>query len=183
MGGTGAHRHLDRNAAMLGELDGVADQVQQDLTKPRLIPAKAAPGRRIDENAEVDPLLVGFRRQQADGGFDRVEELEIDDFEVDLAGLELRNIQNVVDQGEQRLGAVAHCDRTFALLRCQIGLQQQSVHPDDAVHRGTNLVGHIGEEIRFGAVRLFGGFTRLLEARPIAARAREIERQALETGQ
>ena len=147
---------------MFGELDGVADQVQQDLTKPRLISAKAAPRRRIDENTEVDPLLVGFWRQQADGRFDHVRELEIHDFKIDFAGLELRNIENVVDQREQRLGAVAHCDRTFALLLCQIGLQQQAIHPDDAVHRGPNLVGHIGEEIRFGAVSLFGGFTRLL---------------------
>ncbi len=162
MRGTGAHRHLDRNTAMLGELDGVADQVQQDLTKPRLIPAKAAPGRRINENTEVDRLLVGFRRQQANGGLDRVEKLEIHHFEVDLAGLELRNIENVVNQREQRLGAVTHCDRTFPLLRCQIGLQQQPVHPDDAVHRCTNLVRHIGEEIGFGAARPFGGFTRLL---------------------
>ena len=152
---------------MLGEFDGVANQVQQNLTKPRLIAAKAAPGRRFDEHADVDPLLVGFRRQQADSGFDGVGELEIDDFEVDLAGLELRDVQNVVDQGEQRFGAVAHRDRTFALFRCQIGLQQQPIHPNDAVHRRTNLVGHIGQEIRFGAVRLFGGFTCRLEARPI----------------
>ena len=42
-----------------------------------------------------------------------------------------------------------------ALTRCQLGLHRQVGHADNGVHRGADLVAHIGEEIRFSKVGFF----------------------------
>ena len=94
-----------------------------------------------------------FRPEQTDGGFDHLDQIEIDCLELDLPGFELGDVENVVDQGQQRLGAVMHGDRAVALFRVELGLQQQRVHPEDAVHRGADFVRHVGEEIGLGAAR------------------------------
>ena len=44
----------------------------------------------------------------------------------------------------------------FTLLSIQIHIQQQSVHTDDTVQGGANLVAHIGQEFAFGGVGLPG---------------------------
>ena len=45
----------------------------------------------------------------------------------------------------------------LALLRAQVGEQEQLGHADDAVHRRADLVAHVGEELALGLVGVFGG--------------------------
>ena len=95
------------------------------------------------------------------GRFDGVEKLEIHDFEVDLAGLQLRDIENVVDQSEQRLGAVAYRDRAFALLRCQIGIHRARRPQEGASSSG----GRNRPSCRPGPARLAPGSGRYRHGR------------------
>ncbi len=82
-------------------------------------------------------------------------------FEFELAGFDLGEIQNVVDHGQQRGGAVAHGLRIVELHGVERRFQQQLDHADDAVHRRANLVAHVGEEFALGFVRRCGSFRRL----------------------
>src|SRR5271165_2525598 len=84
------HPDLDGNAALVGEFDGIADEVEEDLAQPGRIAAKPGPGGRLDQDTKFDAFLVRFRPEKADCGFDRIDEVEVDRLELDLASLELR---------------------------------------------------------------------------------------------
>ena len=73
--------------------------------------------------------------------------------QLELAGLDLRKVEDVVDQPEQRLAAAARDLGEAALLVVELGLEQQPRHADDRVHRGADLVAHGGEELGLGRVR------------------------------
>ncbi len=44
----------------------------------------------------------------------------------------------------------------------ELGVESEFGHPDDTVHRGADLVAHIGQEIALGTVGGFGCFFRPL---------------------
>ena len=48
---------------------------------------------------------------------------------------------------------------------CQLGVQRQVGHADDAVHRSANFVAHVGQELALRAVGRFGGFFGPLQIR------------------
>ena len=50
-------RHLQRHAAVFGEFDAVAEQVEQDLAQPGGIAAIDAARRRLDIQSQVDVLF------------------------------------------------------------------------------------------------------------------------------
>ena len=71
--------------AALGELDGVADQVDEDLAQP----ARVADQRRRDvgamSQASSRPFLVRPRRQSLGASITRVAQIEVDRVDVELA--------------------------------------------------------------------------------------------------
>ena len=97
----------DGHRALLGELVGVAREVEQRLPDPRLVGAhRAEVGGAIDHH-----LVAVLRRHRADGlhhVLDQRRDREGLDVEVHLAGLDLGQIEDVVDQREQVLGRAQH---------------------------------------------------------------------------
>ena len=79
-------------------------------------------------------------------------------FQVQFAGLDLREVEDVVDDVEERVGGAADGLDEVALLVGQLGVHQQRGHADDAVHRRADLVAGVGEELGLGA----RGFLKLL---------------------
>ncbi len=149
----GDERDANADCPLLGEFDRVADKVEQDLADSRRIAPEAARGSRIDQRPELQSLLRRLRREQRRRTLHDLDQIEVDRFELDLAGFELRDIEDVVDDGQQRFRTVAHHLGIFALFRGQAGVQQQSVHAENPVHRRADLVAHIGQELGFGPVR------------------------------
>ena len=70
-------------------------------------------------------------------------------------------IQDVVDDREQRLGRRLDAVQVVALLVVERGVENELGHAEDAVHRGADLVAHVGEEIAFGTVGRLGRLLRL----------------------
>src|SRR5271155_158827 len=71
----------------------------------------------------------------------------------DLAGLELGEVEDAIDDPEQGLTG-ASCGRDEALLRwSKLGLADEFEHAEDAVQRRANFVTHIGQKLRFGPNR------------------------------
>jgi len=66
----------------------------------------------------------------------------------EFAGFNLREIQYVIDDGEQRIGAAARGFDVFALFIRQVGLQQEGSHADDPVHRRADLMAHVRQKFR-----------------------------------
>jgi hypothetical protein len=79
--------------------------------------------------------------------------VELHLLELDLSSLQFRRIEDVVDDREEGLRAVAQHGGEPALLGRDVGLEQQRVHAEDAVHRRADLVAHVGEEFALGPVR------------------------------
>ena len=95
--------HAQRNAdfAALGELDGIAEKVDQDLTQSSRITEKVRHRCRIDIHDKLKPLL---RRAQCHG-IDRLvydfPDVELDNFQFELACFNLGHIQDVTDEIKQ----------------------------------------------------------------------------------
>ena len=51
------HRHIDRDAAPVGEFDRVADEVEQHLAQPRRIAVESRSRRRLDADGEIDAFV------------------------------------------------------------------------------------------------------------------------------
>ncbi len=71
---------------------------------------------------------------------------EFDGIHFQPAGFDLGEIQNIVQQFEQRMRRKPRHLQVFALLRGQVGGQRQVRHADDAVHRRADFMAHVGQE-------------------------------------
>ena len=68
--------------------------------------------------------------------------------DLQLPGLDLREVEDVVEGGQQPFGRELHVVGVVALLGVEVGVEQQLGHPDDPVHRRADLVAHVGQELR-----------------------------------
>ena len=98
--------------AALGELDGVAEQVDEDLAQPAGSPRSAARDVRVDAaRAAPGPWLVRARREQLARRPRRPSRRSnVDGLELELAGLDLREVEDVVDDRRAALSP-ERCDR------------------------------------------------------------------------
>ena len=152
----------------LGELDRVGQQVAQHLPQPRVVGEQVGRDARGGGDREVQALLRGHRPE---GGLDVVEQLAQRDplgVDVHLAGLDLGQVEDVVDQLQQ-VGARRVDDaRVLDLLGGEVAggvLGQQLGEDQQAVERGAQLVAHVGQELRLvlgGQRELLGAVLQLL---------------------
>jgi len=73
-------------------------------------------------------------------------EIDVDRRQLELAGIDPAQVENVVDDGQQRLGRLDGTVDVEALLGVERRVAEQPGHADDAVHRFADLVAHDGEE-------------------------------------
>ena len=105
--------------ATIGELDGVAGQVDQHLTQA--IGVAFDEGRHIvgDDEPQIDALLAGTRRQDRQHALHDLAQDERRGHQIEMSRLDLREVEDVVDDGEQRIAADANRLGAIALLRGQ----------------------------------------------------------------
>src|SRR6266851_2478021 len=87
---------------------------------------------------------------------ERVAQPEWPGIELQLARLYFGKVEDVVDDPYQRLRRGNHRPHLLPLLARQGCLEQQSGHPDHAIHRGADLVAHVGEKFALGHICLLG---------------------------
>ena len=75
--------------AALGELDGVVDEVGQDLTEAKRVAEQLLGNRGSDMDQELEPLIVRLLGRERGDRADHLVELEIGGLDVELAGLNL----------------------------------------------------------------------------------------------
>ena len=146
----------------LGELDRVAQQVDQDLPQPAVVAHDVVGHVRRHAVRQLEPLRVGGDAHAARGLRHQLAQAERARLQLQAAGLDLREVEDAVDHREQALGGVADHQQVVALHPRQRRGQQQLGDPDDAVHRGADLVAHVGQELALGAVRPLGDLRRRL---------------------
>ena len=146
------------HVAGIRKLDGVAQQVEEDLPDARDVADDLGRQRRLELVGQLQSFRECLGRQQLKRVFDarlRIERLQI---ELQLAGLDLREVENVVDDRQQPVAARADHLDPLTLRARQRRIQQQRGHADHAVHRRADLVAHAGEKRALGLCRGLGRF-------------------------
>ena len=146
-------RDMEHDFALGGELDRVADEVEDDLAQTHGIAAHPRRHLRIDVHHEFEPLGARGVGVEVERQLEMLPQVEVDRFEGEPSGLDFREIEDVVDDRQQRFAAVAQRVGEVPLLRGELGRKQQICHADDAVHRGADLVAHVGEKRALRAIR------------------------------
>ena len=109
---------------------------------------------------DLEPFLFRAQRQ----GFQQLRQVVADRkrnrFELELAHLDLREVEDVVEDTQERIGrALGHAE-ILALLRRQRRVERELGHADDAVERRPNLMAHIRQELALGLVCLLSDVRR-----------------------
>ena len=150
---------VDHDFAVAGKLDGVADQVAEDLADADGVAVDGFRHVGRDAATQFQVLAVRPLGEQLDDVLDGLVQVEVQAFQLETPGLDLGKVQDVVDDGQQGLAGTVHGGRKPALGVGQVGVEQQLGHAQHPVHGGADLVAHVGEELGLGGV---GGLGQLL---------------------
>ena len=145
------------------ELDGVADEIGEDLSQAQRVAQD--PFRTVvrDLVGELEPLFLRVAGEHFHRVTDDLVEIEGQRLELELAGLDLREIEDVVDYPEQALAGRPDRFGEPALRRGEMRIEQEIDHPQHAVHGGADLMAHVGEELRFRQAGRLGSVFRLIQ--------------------
>ncbi|MDA0191781.1 MAG: hypothetical protein OSW77_16125, partial [Proteobacteria bacterium] len=126
----------------------VASRRSATTTSPRSVNLMALPARFSNTDGKVAQQLVETER--------RIVQLQ-------LAGLDLGEIQDVVEDAQQRAGRPPRFLHVVALARVQPGEFQQLQESQHGIHRRADLVAHVGHELALGPATRLGGDPGLLQ--------------------
>src|SRR5205085_2336814 len=144
--------NAELDPAMLGELEGVRQQVLEHLLQPLRVSVDAAVELGIELHVEGQLAAIRLMPERPRHHIDQVIEEDVLDIHRHRAGLDLRQVENVADQVE-KVGAGA-VDRAgeLDLFRRQIAVRvvtELLTQDQDAVQGRAQLMRHIGEELGF----------------------------------
>src|SRR5260370_4004004 len=132
--------------AASGELYRIASQIQDDLPDAARVTHHQARRLYAIVERQIQASLLRLVREQIERFLERRFPIERYGLYGHLASLDLREIENVIDNREQRFGRAADRFRAIALLRVECGVEQKLGHADHAIHWGADLVAHGSEE-------------------------------------
>ncbi len=152
------HPHAHVDLAALGELDRVVGEIDEDLAQPQGIAHEV--GRHVGRHVEhqLQPLHAGLVAHHVGHAFQHAVEHEGLFFHDQLAGLDAREIQDVIDHPQQVLAGLLDLGDVVGLARREPRLEREVRHPDDGVHRGADLMAHVGQEVGFERRGFLGQF-------------------------
>lgn len=142
--------HGQADVPTLGELDCVAQKIQQDLPHAHLVAADADRPRRIASTLELQVALLRHRLHQRLHLVEQAGQIERAQVQLQPAGLDAGQIQRVVDQPQQVAASLLDRACIAALHRIQRGGQQQFAHAEHAGHRRAHLMAQRGQEPALG---------------------------------
>ena len=144
----GAHHHR----AGAGEPDRVVDQVQEDLSQAAWVASQTPRHVRSDGAGDLESLAVCLLIHEGRGVFDDIAQVEVVDVQVELAGFDLREVQDVIDYAEQHRAGPLQRLGVFQLVGGEVCAEEKVGHPDHAVHRRAQLVADHRDEFVLHAV-------------------------------
>ena len=89
---------------------------------------------------------------QQGAGFDQLAQLGGHALQLQPVGLDLGEVQDVIEDAQQRHAGLVHRVKHAVLLRAEISLLQHVEHADHPVHGGADFVAHVRQKLRLGAV-------------------------------
>ena len=113
--------------------------------------------QRGNVGQKLQSLVVRLLGSEGRDRADHVVKPEVRLLDLQLAGLNLGEIQDIIDDSQQGSAGVVDFADIIALLGIERRLQREMGETDDGVHRGADLVAHICEEIRLRTGRVLRG--------------------------
>ena len=151
---TCAAPHVD-GPARRRELHGVREQVEDHLPDPPLVARDDVDaGDRCER--DLDAVLQRALAHHHDAALERVLQRERRDLELDLPGLDLGQVEDVVDQRQQVVARGEDVLEVLRLLLVELAEELLAEHlreADDRVQRRPQLVRHVGQELRLVPAR------------------------------
>ena len=145
--------------ALLGELDGVAQQVQHDLLQSDRVADDDRRQGAFHFEFELDALALSPWTHQRRHLGHQLCRRERDVLGTHFARLDLGEVQNVVDHPHQVFTiAMDRMDVVLSVLLAQRVVLEKVCEPEDRVHRRADLMAHVGEEITLSLVGGLGLF-------------------------
>src|SRR5690606_904835 len=97
----------ENDLAGIGELDGVADEVEDHLTQAGRVAADAGRHVGVHVPEQFEGFATGVRALEVDGSLDEQRKVELAVLQFHATGLDLGEVEDVVDDGEEGVAAVA----------------------------------------------------------------------------
>ncbi len=141
--------------ALLGELDGIASQVDQNLPQMARVTVQVKRRLRCDMRRELQSLGMCLGCHHRADTIDQAMEIEIFLGGGNAAGFDARNIEYVFDQFQQGVGRCVNDLGIFLLRLVEPGFSQKVGHPDHAIEWGAQFMAHVGQEVGFGLAGVF----------------------------
>ena len=146
----------DDDFAKFGELDGVAGQIDQHLGQAQRVAAQGFGDVRVALQQQLQPLLLGPQRHLAHQAAHELVDFKINVLHFQLARLDARVVQDVVDQAQQHVRGGDYLLLVIALVGGELCFQEQLAQAHNGVHGGANFVAHAGQKVRLGAAGRLG---------------------------
>jgi hypothetical protein len=100
---TSVCRHAKRHLTAVGKLDGIPEQIEENLAEPSGVTSHGLRHAGIDIHAQCEALLVRPQRHGVRGVADRIARIEVDRVELEFTCLDPGEVQNVTDDRQQCL--------------------------------------------------------------------------------
>jgi hypothetical protein len=135
------------------ELHGVAHEVRHDLTNSGGVSDNEVVQQWVGVVDEFEPAGDRAGGEPFECRQHALIEIEWLVFNLHVLSVDLREVENVVEHGEERLATAPERVGEVVLLAIEATVQQHVGHADHAIQRRTNLVAHVRQKL---ALRPFG---------------------------
>ncbi len=110
----------------------------------------------IHQAEQLQVFLLRLRRLEAQDFIDQGDHVQRSMFQFQPAGLDLGEIEDIVDQHQEVVAGAPDVVQPFALPCVQFRAVQQAAEADDTVEGRADLMAHVGQKLRLGAIGLQG---------------------------
>ena len=145
--GLNQRTHPQFDFAPVGELHGVVAVVDQHLVEPQRVAGEVIGHVACDVEDQFQPLAAGAFGHQVGETLEQVAEFEGGLLHLQLVGLDLGEVQDVVDQAQQVLARALDLFEVIALAGFGGVFERQVRQTDDRVQRRADFVAHVGQEV------------------------------------
>ena len=149
-------RDFQHDLAALRKLDGIVDEIDHDLPQSRVVAHDPSGHILMDVAGQLQALLVGADSERFHRVAEAFPQVELLAIQHELLGLDLGEVEDIVQHAEQGFARIADRRQKLALLGRELGLEDQFGHADHGVQGRANFMAHVRQETALGPTGRFG---------------------------
>ena len=148
----------EADGAVVGEFDGVAEEVGKDLADAGGVGVEGFGDGAFVFDGEAEVFAGDAFTDEAGRFGDELGGVVVDAVDGHFVGFDLGEVEDVVDEGDEVSAVAADgLDEGLALVGGEVFFEEVG-EAEDGGHGGADFVGHVGEELAFGSGGLLGFF-------------------------